>query len=73
MAVRIRKDGTIVCAAKSEAEKGDYYIDDTLQYILHSRLGALHVVGLDENGAELWGFREECPHIKIGGIDGCCP
>lgn len=32
MALRIRKDGTIICAALSETEPGDTYIDDNLHY-----------------------------------------
>lgn len=32
MALRIRKDGRIFCAALTEAEEGDTYIDDNLHY-----------------------------------------
>lgn len=32
MALRIRKDGRILCAAMHLAEEGDTYIDDTLHY-----------------------------------------
>ena len=34
MAVRIRKDGRILCAAMHEAEDGDTYLDDGLHYLL---------------------------------------
>ena len=34
MAVRIRKDGSIVCAAMFGEEPGDTYIDDGLHYHL---------------------------------------
>lgn len=34
MAVRIRKDGTILCAAMHPAEPGDTYIPDGLHYQL---------------------------------------
>jgi hypothetical protein len=34
MALRIRTDGRILCAAMHEAEHGDTYIDDSLHYIL---------------------------------------
>lgn len=34
MAVRIRKDGRILCAARHPAEPGDAYIDDGLHYEL---------------------------------------
>ncbi|KKM13696.1 hypothetical protein LCGC14_1713570 [marine sediment metagenome] len=32
MALRIRKDGRILCAAAHPAEPGDTYIDDALHY-----------------------------------------
>jgi hypothetical protein len=34
MALRIRKNGRIFCAALTEVEKGDTYIDDELHYIM---------------------------------------
>ena len=34
MAIRWRKDGTLVCAPMSESEDGDTYIDDRLSYEL---------------------------------------
>jgi hypothetical protein len=34
MAVRIRLDGSIVCAAASKPELGDFYIDDNWHYKL---------------------------------------
>lgn len=34
MAVRIRKDGSIVCAAMFPKEDGDIYIDDAIHYVL---------------------------------------
>lgn len=34
MSLRIRKDGTIWCAALTTEEKGDCYIDDQLHYEL---------------------------------------
>ena len=58
MGIRIRKDRkTIVCAAKSEPQEGDYYIDDTLLHILHQEIKVLKPIGVDENGADLWGFK----------------
>jgi len=61
MAVRIRKSGLIVCAAKSEPEPGDYYIDDGLHYRLGVELRVMTVYGQDKNGADLWEFH--CPRI----------
>lgn len=34
MAVRVRKNGRVLCAAMHTAEEGDIYIDDTLHYLL---------------------------------------
>lgn len=34
MAVRIRKDGRIFCAAMHPKEEGDIYLDDGIHYIL---------------------------------------
>lgn len=34
MALRVRKDGRILCAAIHKAEDGDVYIDDELHYRL---------------------------------------
>lgn len=57
MAVRIRKDKkTIVCAAKSEPEAGDVYIDDGLHYTLGVELFVMSVYRQDVNGADLWEF-----------------
>jgi hypothetical protein len=41
MAVRIRKNGQILCAAMHAAEPGDTYVDDVLHERLASGTGAL--------------------------------
>jgi hypothetical protein len=41
MAVRIRQDGTILCAAAHPARATDTYLDDGLHYKLAVELGAL--------------------------------
>ena len=41
MAVRVRKDGTILCAAKYPPLPSDIYIDDALHYRLSVELGLL--------------------------------
>ncbi|HUV67178.1 MAG TPA: hypothetical protein VMW24_25035 [Sedimentisphaerales bacterium] len=57
MAVRLRANGkTIVCAAKSEVEDGDCYIDDNWHYELAVELKVLRVIGEDEFDADLWAF-----------------
>lgn len=41
MALRIRSDGRILCAAKHPAEPGDTYLDDGLHYRLSVELGVV--------------------------------
>lgn len=40
MAIRIRKNGKIVCAAMNPERKGDVYVNDNIHYIL-CRAGVL--------------------------------
>ena len=57
MAVRIRKNRQIIiCAAKSDPQDGDCYIDDNLHYVLGVELCVLSVCSYDSNGADLWEF-----------------
>lgn len=66
MALRIRKDGTMLCAKDTKEMDGDIYVDDELHGFLGScygnSLNILKVVGHDENGVEIWSFvnRGEC-------------
>ena len=46
MAIRWRKDGMLMCAAMSQPEEGDTYIDDSVHYVL-SVLS--HAIIADEN------------------------
>ncbi len=50
MAVRVRANGNIFCAAHSEPQDGDIYIDDALHYQL-SEIGLLLT---DNNHFEHW-------------------
>lgn len=66
MAVRIRSDRkTIICAAKSEAQEGDIYIDDGLHYALAVEVGVLTVYGVDKDGADLWRFHRRYKHALV--------
>ena len=53
MSLRWRKDGTLICGAKSEPQEDDCYIDDRLHYMLSL---ILKVIEPDENEEEngLW-------------------
>ena len=58
MALRVRKNGRILCAAKSLPEKGDMYIDDGihcwLTRCLPISINVIESMGEDENGEEEW-------------------
>ena len=57
MAVRIRKDGRVFCAALSIAQEGDCYIDDGLHYELSVIRKVLVTTDHDyhmKNGGEWW-------------------
>ena len=58
MAVRIRADGQILCAAATEPESGDTYLDDNVVHCLHQQLGVLIPAGQAEDGADIWMFRD---------------
>ncbi len=55
MAIRWRKDGTLMCAAMSSPEDGDCYIDDHLHYQL-SVISRAIIADIDheENGLWYW-------------------
>jgi hypothetical protein len=58
MALRVRKDGRILCAAKSKPEEGDIYINDDihcwLTRCLDISINVIDSMGEDENGEEEW-------------------
>ncbi len=57
MALRIRKDGRILCAAMHPAELGDTYIDDGLHYemsVIHKVIGAEASDKHNDNGRWYW-------------------
>lgn len=41
MAIRVRKDGTMWCAAHTKPEEGDTYIDDGLHYRMSVDYGVI--------------------------------
>lgn len=53
MAIRWRKEGMLVCAAMSEAEDGDTYIDDRLHYQL-SVVQRIIIADVDHETNGLW-------------------
>lgn len=53
MSIRWRKDGSLICAARSAAEEGDTYIDDRLHYQL-SVLSKAILPDVDEGKTGRW-------------------
>lgn len=53
MALRIRKTGEILCAAKTQMEIGDTYIDDHTHYML-SQLTRAIIPSSDHENDNLW-------------------
>jgi hypothetical protein len=73
MAVRIRKDGSIVCAAITSEVPGDTYLDDTVHHELSSR-GLLVSEPEPEhsNNGGLWWWSGNIPcRVKICKSFGC--
>lgn len=67
MALRIRKDGRILCAALNKPEKGDIYIDDQLHYELSVEKKILVTTENDYhmiNGGEWW-IKGKEPNQKL--------
>lgn len=68
MAVRIRKNGKIICAAASKPMKGDIYLDDGVHYLLSVEMGVLQEI----EGTNYWefgkrkkGYKSEKEYSKI--------
>jgi hypothetical protein len=57
MALRIRKDGRILCAAMHPEEDGDTYIDDGLHYemsVIHKVIGSESMERHKDSGRWWW-------------------
>lgn len=77
MALRIRKDGRVFCAALTAEEPGDTYIDDAMHYHLserfrvlvtypmpkHAETGEWWWAGNAPDGVEAFGMR---PVVEVG-------
>jgi ribulose bisphosphate carboxylase small subunit len=68
MAVRIRKNNHIFCAALTKPEPGDTYIDDTLHYLLSQRWGVLVTYPEPRHSetGEWWWAENAPPDMEIG-------
>lgn len=49
MSIRVRKDGTMWCAALTEAQPGDAYIDDNLHYEMSVEHGVIVALPMPEH------------------------
>lgn len=62
MAVRVREDGTIVCAAMHQAQPGDTYLKDGLHYRLSAEYGVLVSEPMARHQQDgLWWWFDEVP------------
>ena len=71
MAVRIRKNGRIFCAALSNEEDRDCYIDDVLHHLLCAKRKILVTTYNDEHmktGGEWWWKGQEPHNVVIDEI-----
>ena len=78
MAVRVRADGTILCAAMHPARAGDVYIDDPLHYALSVEAKVLVTEPMDQGGrgghachGEWWWRGAVPPDATIDGFYAC--
>ena len=68
MALRIRKDGRILCAALNEPEDGDLYVDDHHHYQLSVEKNLLVTTEINKhiaNGGEWWWRGQEPEGVEI--------
>lgn len=67
MALRVRKNGKIVCAAMNQKRKGDLYIDDSLHYYLSVEKRVLITEPWKQHKKHKgqWWFINELPKDKI--------
>lgn len=67
LAVRVRKDGRILCAAMFPKERGDIYIDDALHHILSGEVKVLVTEPHERHSVrgEWWWINNIPPNIII--------
>ncbi len=67
MAVRIRKNGKIVCAASSKEKAGDTYINDELHYTLSvkNKILVTQPMYLHKRNGEWWWKGNVPKNVKI--------
>lgn len=68
MALRIRKDGRIFCAALNKEQEGDIYLDDEVHYMLSVTKKVLVTTYTEyhqAHGGEWWWKGQEPKGIKI--------
>lgn len=63
MSIRWRKNGELICAAKSKEKRGDTYIDDRLHYEL-SVIQKVLVADRNEEANGLWHWLHPSTYIR---------
>jgi hypothetical protein len=62
MALRVRTDGTMWCAALTQEMEGDTYIDDGLHYQMSVECGVIVALPMPEHTQHpQWWWRESAP------------
>ena len=64
MSIRWRKSGELVCAAMSQEEDGDTYIDDRLHYQL-SVISKTIIADIEHNQNGLWHWIHGGPFLSV--------
>jgi len=67
MALRIRKDGSILCAAMHPEEDGDTYINDELHYKMSVEYGVIVSENMEQhqNSGEWWWVGNIPKYVRI--------
>jgi hypothetical protein len=63
VALRWRAGGELLCAAKTEPEEGDTYIDDRLHYQL-SVVGRVIIADVEETTNGRWHWVHDAPFLR---------
>ena len=63
MSLRWRASGELLCAAKTEPEEGDAYIDDRLHYQL-SVVGRVIIADMEETTNGRWHRVHDAPFLR---------
>lgn len=72
MAIRVRSDGTMWCAAHTKEEPGDTYIDDGLHYAMSVEYGVIVALPMPQHAThpQWWWARQAPDEADFGMVRG---